>query len=299
MPNSPASPASALSEAETDALLAAVSQQLDLDCFDPEDQGLLQQMVESLGDRRGMVRLSFAEALGEVGEPATPFLLAALSGHENPVVRRAAGKTLTIISDPKAVPTLVRALLHDPDTVVKGSVIGALARTGEAAVPALLEVLASKEYPESAKGHAAWALSFIGAQASEQLYAALESDSLEVRTAVIGAIGTVALEKGELRAYELLIAALGDLETVIRTEAAAALGKLNQPQAVPHLVAALHDTEIEVRKAVVTSLGKLGEPMAVTPLQIVLNDPNESVRRLAKLAISQIERQAEPQDDWS
>ena len=41
-----------------------------------------------------------------------------------------------------AVPQLVQAFLGDVDTVVKGSAAGALARTGEAAVPALLEILA-------------------------------------------------------------------------------------------------------------------------------------------------------------
>jgi bilin biosynthesis protein len=122
---------------------------------------------------------------------------------------------------------------------------------------------------------------------------------VDVRAAVMGAIGAVALEQGDGRAYGLLLAALSDPETVIRTEAAAALGKLSQPDAVPHLVLALRDAEAEVRKAAVSSLGKLGERAAIEPLQAALSDSNESVRLLAKLAITQIERQAEQQeDDW-
>ncbi len=132
-----------LSQTETDALLKAVSEQLNLNTFNPNDQQILKQMVESLGDSRGMVRLSFAEALGKIGKPVTPLLLEAVTNHPNPVVRRASAKTLTLIADPKAVPTLVNTLLNDQDTVVKNSCVGALARTGEAVVPALLEILAS------------------------------------------------------------------------------------------------------------------------------------------------------------
>jgi bilin biosynthesis protein len=287
------SDSSVLSQAETDALLEAVSEQLDLDRFDPTNHQLLKQMVESLGDTRGLIRLSFAEALGDIGEPATPFLIEALSHHPNPVVRRAAGKTLTLIADPKAVPTLVHALLHDDDTVVKGSVVGALARTGAAAVPALLAILASSDYPESAKGHAAWALSFIGAEAAEYLYAAMDSDSVDVRCAVVGAIGSAAQENADERAYSLLMAALHDPEAVVRTEAASAFGKLNYAAAVPALIAATQDSDGEVRKAAVSSLGKLGDPAAIEPLQAALTDELDVVRRLAKIAIGQIERQAE------
>lgn len=286
-----ASPSEAvlLSPGEADALLEAVSQQLDLDQFDPNDHRLLRQMVEALGDSRGMTRLSFAETLGEIGEPATPFLLHALSHHPNAVVRRAAGKTLTIISDPTAVPTLVQVLLHDEDTVVKGSVMGALARTGEAAVPALLNVLAASEYPESAKGHAAWALSFIGGQAAPYLYDAFNSDSVDVRCAVVGAMGAVVLENGDERAFNLLLSALRDPEALIRTEAAAALGKLNQPAALEGLYACLQDADLQVRQASVSSLGKLRCLDAIPHLEAALNDPAPSVQTLAKLAIHQIQ----------
>lgn len=119
-----------LSPEETDILLARVNQQLAANGFDSSDLTLIKQMVECLGDTRGMVRLGFAEALGQVGKPAVPFLLTALANHPNPVVRRAAAKTLTLIADPEAVPVLIKALLEDEDTVVKGSAIGALAGVG-------------------------------------------------------------------------------------------------------------------------------------------------------------------------
>ncbi len=282
------------SQAETDALLQTVNEQIALHTLDTNDHQLLKRMVECLGDSRGMVRLGFAEALGEIGEPATPFLLEALARHPNPVVRRASAKTLTLIADPKAIPTLIDALLNDEDTVVKGSSVGALARTGEAAVPALLKILASPEPSESDKGHAAWALAFIGAEAKEQLYGEIASDSAEVRAAVVGAIASVAEEHPEERAFNLLVNSLTDPAANVRSEAAAALGKLTHQPAIPNLVELLDHAEGESRKAAALALMKIGDRTALEPLQAaLLQEPEAAVQQIIKLAISQIERQSE------
>ena len=283
-------------QVKNDSLINGVDEQITLGVFEPTDH-ILKRLVEGLGDPRGVVRLRFAETLGEIGEPATPLLVDALLHHSDVVVRRAAAKTLTIIADPAAVPTLVHTFLNDPDTVVKGSSAGALARTGEAAVPALLDILASTEQPEDIKGHAAWALAFMGSEAEDHLYKALNAASLDVRCAVIGALGNVAQERSDEKSCNLLVSALTDPEALIRTEAAAALGQVNYPTAVPHLILAIQDTDLDVRKAVINSLGKMGDRQALEPLQAALNDELKVIRILAKLAIAQIERQSED-DDW-
>lgn len=284
-------------QAEHDALLQQVDEQITLETLDTGDQVLLSRLVEGLGDPRGLVRLRFAETLGEIGDVATPFLVQALAHHHNVVVRRAAAKTLTIIADPAAVPDLIQAFLTDADTVVRGSAAGALARTGEASVPALLEILASPDQPEDIKGHAAWALAFIGSEAADYLYEALNNASLDVRCAVIGALGHVAQEQSDEKSCGLLVAALTDPEPLIRTEAAAALGQVNYPAALPHLILATRDADLDVRKAVINSLGKLGDRTALPTLQALLTDEAEVVRVLAKLAIAQLERQS-TDDDW-
>jgi bilin biosynthesis protein len=287
-----------VAQAETDALMAMVTDLITLETFDSNDRQLMRRMVfEGLGDARGLVRLRFAETLGEIGEAATPFLLEALADQTNVVLRRAAAKTLTIIADPRAVPALLDAFLHDEDTVVNGSAAGALARTGETAVPALLNILASPEYAESTKGHAAWALAFIGAEAAEHLYKAMDSDSVDVRCAVIGAIAQVAQTNSDEQACRILISALTDAATTIRTEAAATLGQVNYPPAIPHLILALRDSDLDVRKAAVSSLGKVGDRTALEPLQNSLNDTEEPIRLLAKLAIAKLERRLEEGDE--
>jgi bilin biosynthesis protein len=273
----------------TDALMRSITEQISLHTFDTDDVPLLKQMVECLGDSRGVVRLRFAQTLGNIGGTATPLLVDALLTHPNPVVRRAAGKTLTLIGDPTTVPSLLHALLNDEDTVVKGSAVGALARMGEASVPALLEILADPRRSESTKGHAAWALGFIGAEAAPFLEDAIKSDSIDVRCAAVGAIAHLAQEQGDERAARLLIETLGDIDPNVRSEAASAIGKMAYLPALPNLIVALRDPDGEVRRTAAVSLGKLGDRSAIPPLQAALTDELEPVRILAKLAISKIE----------
>jgi bilin biosynthesis protein len=285
-------------QAQTDELIQLVAEQISLETFDPNNQILLTQLIESFSDPRGMVRLRIAETLSEIGEPATPLLLEALADHPNPVVRRAAAKTLTLIADPLAIPILLHALIHDEDTVVKGSSIGALARIGKPAVPTLLDLLSSPEYSESIKGHAAWALAFIGAEARDQLYAAMSSDSLDVRCAVVGAIANLAQETQEIQAIEILYAALKDPAPTIRIESASALGKLShQPLAIAHLIPVLQDLDPEVRKTAALSLMKLGDRNVIPVLQDALSRESEdNIRPVIQLAITQLEKRSQEEE---
>jgi bilin biosynthesis protein len=280
-------------QAANDILIQDVNDQISLGTFDSSDRKILGQLVEGLGDPRGLVRLRFAETIGDIGEIVTPFLTEALANHPNVVLRRAAAKTLTIIADPSAVPNLLQSFLNDPDTVVRSSSAGALARTGEASALALLGILESSDQPQDIKGQAAWALAFIGADAAEHLYKALNSESIDVRCAVIGAIGHVAQEQLDEKSCNILISALTDPEPIIRTEATAAFGQVNYPEAIPHLILALKDAELGVRKAAINALGKIGDTNVISYLQPLLNDEQEVLRVLAKLAIAQINRQAQ------
>ncbi|HBQ97849.1 MULTISPECIES: HEAT repeat domain-containing protein [unclassified Roseofilum] len=291
----------ALSAEETDAFLQSVQAQMVAEEFDDGDRQVLQQMVECLGDSRGMVRLSFAETIGKIGTPATPVLLEALQHHTNPVVRRAAAKTLTLIADPTAVPTLVQALLNDDDMVVKGSSVGALARTGEVAVPALLDILSNPNHPENYKGLVGWALAFIGSEAKDLVYEQMYSESPEVRAAVIEVIVQVAQENpGNCdRELELLLQSLNDAASIVRCEAATALGNLKYTQGIPPLLELLQHSEAESRKSAALSLMKIGDRTVISSLQTALTQENESsVGQVIKLAITKLENSTPEDDDW-
>jgi bilin biosynthesis protein len=284
---------------ETDRLLQMVTDRISLDTFDGNDRATIQRVIrEGLGDTRGVVRLHAAQILGEIGEPTTPLLVQALLQDPNVTIRRAAAKSLALIEDPASVQPLLQAFLTDEDTVVHGSSVGALARIGNVAVPALLEIIADSDRSETTKGHAAWALAFIGNEAVEYLYPALNSESIDVRCAVVSAISHVAQEKGDLQACQVLVDALTDPAALIRNEAAVALSQVNYPPAIPHLIQATRDEDVDVRKAAVSSLGRVGDTEAIAPLQAALQDPAEVVRVLAKLALQQIENRLAAGDDF-
>lgn len=283
-----------LSTEEVDRLLQKVEQDLSNDTFDCSDEKLIQQMVECLGDTRGLTRLGFAESLGVVGKPAVPFLTEALANHPNVVVQRAAAKTLTLIADPASIPVLLNSFLHDEDQVVRNSCIGALAVMGEVVVPSLLEILADDHGNEAIKGHAAWALAFIGIKAKEQLYKAFDSESADLRSAIIGAIAKVAEEEPEERAFNLLLNSLKDSAANVRSEAAAALGNLAYKPAIPLLIKLLNNPKVESRKSAALALMKIKENSTTDALQTALENESEAaVKQVIKLAISQIEQQSE------
>lgn len=290
----------ALSHEEADRLKHSINEQIARATLDRSDRQLIAQMIEGLGDTRGLVRLYYAETLGKViGQPAVEQLIDALLDHPNVVVRRAAGKTLTLIEDPQAVPHLIHALLNDEDTVVQASAIGALARMGEASVDPLLKVLASDNSTESNKGHAAWALAFIGSKAKEKLYTAYSSDSPEVRGAVVGAIAKVAEEDREdTQALNLLTTSLSDDAANVRSEAAAVLGNLKYQPAIPNLIELLTHPEGETRKSAALSLMKIGDRSSIEPLQTALaQETDEGIAKAIALAISLLERQTDA-EDW-
>ncbi|MEM6612525.1 MAG: HEAT repeat domain-containing protein [Cyanobacteria bacterium P01_C01_bin.72] len=291
-----------LSHQETDQLLKQVQQQLTDETFDHQDLQLIGQMVECLGDTRGLVRLGFAEALGVVGKPAVDTLIEALLHHPNAVVRRAAGKTLTLIEDPAAVPHLIHALLNDEDTVVQASAIGALARTGIASVDPLLEVLASPDSSESNKGHAAWGLAFIGTAAKDKLYQAYSSDSPEVRAAVVGAVAKISEENPhDTQALDLLVHALTDNVVDIRRQAAAVLSNLKYQPAVLVLQDLLQHHEPETRRSAALSLMKIGNQASLPLLQATLKQESDpQAQKAIALAISLLQKQplTASEDDW-
>ncbi len=283
-----------LAQQATDQLLQSVAEQMATDTFDATDQGLLKQLVESLGDTRGMTRLRCAETLGDIGKPAIPVLIEALAHHDNVVVRRAAAKTITLIADPEAVPQLIHSLLNDEDTVVKGSSVGALAQIGEASVPPLLEILESPEIPESTKGHGAWALSFIGTKAKPYLSQAIASNSPAVRGAVIGIVTKIAQDEPQPELFELLVQSLTDSDEDVRCEAAAALGNLSYQAAVPNLLPLLGHSNAETRKSAALALMKIGDPTGLEPLQVALNQESQTpVKSIFQLAISQLQQSSD------
>ncbi|MDA9149406.1 HEAT repeat domain-containing protein [Synechococcus sp. AH-229-G18] len=281
-----------LSGEEAAQLAEGLKQQLRQGEIPAGDSDAIEKMVAGLGDKRGLLRLTFAESLGAIGSAAVPSLCIAMRRHENVTVRRAAAKTLTLINDVKALPDLLEALLEDPDPVVQGSAVGAMACIGAASVDGLLDVLINPKSSQMQIGLASWGLSFVGAKAPEALRKAACSEHAQVRTAAIAALGDQIQQLDDLDARELLQNALNDPEEEVRAEATTLLGKLHDTNwGAPLLLPMLSDQHPQVRKNAALSLMKLGDPQVISKLRTDLqNEQDSSVITIFNLAINQLSR---------
>lgn len=281
-----------LSGEEAAQLAEGLKQQLRQGEIPASDSDAIEKMVAGLGDKRGLLRLTFAESLGAVGSAAVPSLCIAMRRHENVTVRRAAAKTLTLINDVKALPDLLEALLEDPDPVVQGSAVGAMACIGAASVDGLLDVLINPKSSQMQIGLASWGLSFVGAKAPEALRKAACSEHAQVRTAAIAALGDQIQQLDDLDARELLQNALKDPEEEVRAEATTLLGKLHDTSwGAPLLLPMLRDQDAQVRKNAALSLMKLRDPQVISRLRTELEqEQDSSVITIFNLAINQLSR---------
>ena len=281
-----------LSESEALELADELKKQLSEGGLTDTNHDQIVRMVAGLGDRRGMLRLTFAESLGTVGSSAVPYLCDAMRNHDSVTVRRAAAKTLTLIADPKSLDDLMHALLNDPDPVVQGSSVGAMVAIGAEAVEGLLDVLIHPDSTEMQLGMASWGLSFVGARAPETLRHAARSEHPQIRMAAIAALGDQIQNLDDQDARQLLMDALNDPTAEVRAEATTLLGKLHDSEwAEPLLLPKLNDQDPDVRKNSALSLMKLGAVSAIPALQTVLNsEVNEKVHAIFKLSINQLEK---------
>ena len=279
-----------LNEEEASQLAAELKLQLRSGGVPEADSENIERMVAGLGDSRGLMRLTFAESLGVVGKAAVPSLCRALSNHDSVTVRRAAAKTLTLIEDPRALPVLLKALLNDPDPVVQGSAVGAMAAVGAEAIDGLLGVLINPDSTAMQLGLASWGLAFVGARAPEALRKAATSEHAEIRCAAIAALGDQiqALEDDEAKG--LVVNALQDVDTDVRAEAATLLGKLHNPDwAAPLLEPLLADHQGQVRKNAALSLMKLRAIQSIDALTAQSEQEAEApVKTVLDLAINQL-----------
>ncbi len=280
----------AIDPAQTDALLEVVTQQITLLTFDENDEEMLERLVCGLADPREEMQVALARTFGEIGEAATGILVAGLLGHPIALARRGCGRSLALVRDPDAIPGLIQALLRDSDPRVKSAVASALVAIGAEAVPALLEVVA-REAGMTETGYAAWALAHMDDEALPAFYGAIDSPIGAVRCAVVAATCAVlkAHEARDERAIALIVVALEDLDPMVRTEAATAIGTIPLKVEVEKLLVTLADPVEDVRRAAAIALGRLGDRRAIEFLErAAASDSSNSVRILAALAIGQI-----------
>jgi HEAT repeat protein len=205
----------------------------------------LEALQKQAGDPSEEVRYRAAAALGACREPGTVPVLAALLADASPIVRKRA-----LISLAQGPPIADAALLgrlaewlqgaKDPlDNVLRAFAADALARGGEAAIPAVVDLL-QQDHP-GAWPYALRALGKTGA----------------------------ASPKAEEVLVGFLQAAKPDRRADHRLAAIEAAGLLRFKKAVPELVRQLEDRVRDnepLRGAAVVALGRIGDRGAVEPL---------------------------------
>jgi HEAT repeat protein len=142
-----------------------------------------------------------------------------------------------------------------------------LSKIGDRAIDALVELLSQPEYCLLAAN----ALSYIRSSATiTPLLAITTAEDAELRAIAINALSSF----HDHRVPPILIAALQDKASIVRKEAAIALGfrpNLCQPMnLVEHLKPLLHDVNLDVCSQVAISLGRMQQPTATNALSEVL-----------------------------
>jgi HEAT repeat protein len=132
-------------------------------------------------------------------------------------------------------------------------------------------------------------IGYLQAANVDELVQQLNQDNMITRLHVIKALG----ETKDARAVDPLIAVLKDEKCGIT--AANALAKIGQPSVTP-LCTALKDGSPVARRNAAIALGKIKDSNAVNPLIAALNDENPIVRKNAAKALGEIRdnRSVEP-----
>lgn len=267
-------------------------------------------------------RQKAAWALVNLGEAAVDCVADALANGEFSDLRYKSAWILGKIGSPKGVEPLCRAMLNDPDHVVREWCASALeAAKSQDAVPAL--VLAMKQdsskdvrlraavalrtlraaealhdllgYAEpEIRGMAVTGLAKIGhRQSLPDVARLLEDEEMEVRRRAAAFMGEVACDES----LSCLAFALQDVEGAVRCEALKSLGKIKGEHACDLALQALKDQDWQVRYTAVTTLGEIGHNKALDALiETMFGPEDEEVRAWAAWSLGEIadERAIEP-----
>jgi putative membrane-bound dehydrogenase-like protein len=181
----------------------------------------------------------------------------------------------------RQTPRALARLLDDPRPAVRDRAAARLVRQGEAAIPALREVL--RDGRDGPRLRAVWVLAQVeGPEARAAVRKALDDPRPGVRQAAAAAAG-LNRDAGALARLREMV---GTDDPPVRREAATALGRLGRPEAVPTLLNGLRDqSDRFLEHALIYALIEIG---ARRDTRAGLNDPSPSVRRGTLFALDQM-----------
>jgi HEAT repeat protein len=281
------------------------------------------ELIELLGKSDDYFeRQKAAWALVNLGEAALDQTAIALETGEFSDLRYKSAWILGKIGSHRGVEPLCRAMLNDPDHVVREWCAAALeAIRSQEAVPAL--VLAMKrDSSKDVRLRAAMALRMLGAagalrdllgyaepeiramavtglakighrESLPEVARLMQDEDMEVRRRTAAFMGDVACDE----ALSCLAQALQDSESSVRCEALKSLGRIKGEAACDLALPSLQDLDWQVRFTAVTTLGEIAHNKALDPLvEIMFGRDDEEMRAWAAWSLGEIadERAIEP-----
>jgi HEAT repeat protein len=245
-------------------------------------------LLQVLDNQDSDVRQSAAKGLGEIGsDAAIPRLIQALEQDENSDVRGSIATALGKIGSEAVIPSLFQTLANrDEEFGVRLNAAIALGQVGnKTVILALLEIL----FTDSLEGwmSAATALSQIDSkQTITELSEALEQGNADICQRAAYTLGAI----GDEAAIPILIKLLEDRRffSIVRSEAAKALGNIRSFSALPSLLSALNDEDYTIRASAIAALGNIGDTAVTSDLLQALQDNHYEVRQAAAQALGQV-----------
>jgi HEAT repeat protein len=253
---------------------------------DMKDIRALQPLLNVYG-QVNMDRLQ--RSLAGLGSEAVPQLLEAFERHPRESVRHLAACVLGDIKDPRAIEPLIAALSRSD---IYSSAQEALVRIGEPALEPLMRAMTRGD-----KGFRIRVISALDRFRSPKtigaLMTALRDEDGEVRRIALQAL----VQVGDSRCAEAVKGLLAtDEDCEVRRVAAEALGRFGDPGGVDALESALGDKYSLVRVNAACALGKFGPraARAVPALEGLSEDKDEKVRQAALDALRKIRGKEAP-----
>ena len=242
--------------------------------------GVLEPVTAGLSHRSPARRAEACRLLGRLGgADAVRQLIARLHDRE-PVVRREAIGALADLRAVEAVVDIVRAIDATGDW---GNLLTTmrLVRLGPGAIPALGALLASASSPETLKALLQVCGRLGGVADSDRVRRLALHHDPEVRVEALRTLGSIGPDADSVT---ICLAAMDDTEWPVRALAAASIGRLGDPVAVPRLERAMGDPAYWVRHHVAGALLALG-PAGLEALTRAREHSNPFVRDMAAQAL--------------
>lgn len=203
--------------------------------------------------------------------------------------RRSAVLTLAALETQAARNPLVSAL-SDRSERVRAAAVTGLGRLEDPSLATIVAQLLTKDKSAFVRKAAAYGLGRMRSQdGTAALVAALRDKDAEVRGAAAVALGQYA----DAEAIEPLIQALDDKSEFVRAQAARALGANTRAavRAVPNLIRVLtSDRDQEAKRQAAAALGQIGDPSALPALQAAQRSTDPHLSATALTAIEKIKQ---------